>query len=83
VNARSAPARVSEAHLTDQIPNFWRRCWTTFATPTLPCPIEAKTLRCQATTVSGLRMSGADRQSFHKRESQTHRTRSAQPRRSL
>jgi len=43
VNARSAPARVSEAHLTDQIPNFWRRCWTTFATPTLPCPIEAKT----------------------------------------
>ncbi len=42
-----------------------------------------KPLRCQAMTVSGLTMSKVDRQSFHKRESQTHRTRSAQPRRSL
>src|SRR5260370_34468773 len=43
MNARSTPARVSEAHLTDQIPNFSRHCWAAFATPTLPRPIEART----------------------------------------
>src|SRR5260370_30229497 len=40
-----------------------------------------KPLRCQAMTVSGLTRSSAERQSFHNRESQTHRTRSAQWRR--
>ena len=35
-------------------------------------------MRCQAMTVSGLRMSSADRQSFHGWESQIQRTRSAQ-----
>jgi len=42
-----------------------------------------KPFLCQVTTVSGLTMSNADCQSFHNRESQTHRTRSAQLRRSL
>src|SRR5882724_8248337 len=40
-------------------------------------------LRCQAMTVSGLTRSSAERQSFHNRESQTHKTWSAQRRRSL
>src|SRR5216683_5783419 len=40
-----------------------------------------KPLRCQAMTVSGLTRSSAERQSFHNRENQTHRTRSAQRRR--
>jgi|SRR5216684_2980265 len=44
MNARSAPARVGEAHLTDQAANFQRCRWTAIATPTLPSPIEAKTL---------------------------------------
>src|SRR5256885_16179504 len=44
MNARSAPARVGETHVPDEIPNFriYRRA--TFATPTLPSPIEAKSL---------------------------------------
>jgi len=44
VNARSSPARVGEAHLPNQIPNFRRHRRATFATPTLPSPIEAKPL---------------------------------------
>ncbi len=44
VNARSSPARVGEAHLPNQIPNFRRYRRATFATPTLPSPIEAKSL---------------------------------------
>ncbi len=43
MNARRSPARIGEAHLTDQIAKFRRYRWATFATPTLPCPIEAKT----------------------------------------
>src|SRR5438094_10256678 len=42
--ARSAPARVSETHVPDEIPNFRRYRRATFATPTLPSPIEAKSL---------------------------------------
>src|SRR6266850_5881583 len=44
VNARRSPARVGEAHLPNQIPNFQRHRRATFATPTLPSPIEAKPL---------------------------------------
>src|SRR5437763_1683488 len=44
MNARSAPARVSETHVPDEIPNFRRYRRATFATPTLPSPIEAKSL---------------------------------------
>src|SRR5215467_13605638 len=51
--------------------------------PTLPSPIESKAFAMQAMMVSGLRMSSADRQSFHRLESQTQRKRSVQPRRSL
>src|SRR5437879_13430709 len=48
-----------------------------------PLQSSRKPLQCQAMTVSGLRMSSADRQSFHRRESQTQRTRSVQARRGL
>lgn len=44
MNARRTPARIGEAHLTDQIPNFRTNGWATFAIPTLPSPIEAKSL---------------------------------------
>jgi hypothetical protein len=44
MNARSSPARVGEAHVPDEIPNFRRYCRATFATPTLPSPIEAKSV---------------------------------------
>ncbi len=44
MNARSAPARVGETHVPDEIPNFRRYRRATFATPTLPSPIEAKSL---------------------------------------
>ena len=44
MDARSTPTRVGEAHLPDQIANFRRYRWATFATPTLPSPIEAKSL---------------------------------------
>ena len=42
MNARSAPARVGEAHLTDQIANFRRYRRAAIGTPTLPPPIELK-----------------------------------------
>src|SRR5260370_23979859 len=42
VNARSSPTRVGEAHLPNQIADFRRYRRATFATPTLPSPIEAK-----------------------------------------
>src|SRR5438034_11054836 len=48
-----------------------------------PLQSSRKPLQCQAMTVSGLRMSSADRQSFHRRESQTQRTRSVQARRGV
>jgi len=44
MNARSAPARVGQTHVPDEIPNFRRYRRATFATPTLPSPIEAKSL---------------------------------------
>ncbi len=44
MNARSSSARVGEAHLPNQIADFRRYRWATFATPTLPSPIEAKPL---------------------------------------
>jgi hypothetical protein len=44
MNARSSPARVREAHVPDEIANFRRYRRATFATPTLPSPIEAKSL---------------------------------------
>jgi len=44
MNARSAPARVGETHVPDEILNFRRYRRATFATPTLPSPIEAKSL---------------------------------------
>lgn len=44
---------------------------------------ETPILRCQAMTVSGLRMSSVDGKSLHSRESQNPRTRSVQARRSL
>src|SRR6267378_5111407 len=44
VNARSSPARVGETHLPNQISNFRRCRRATLATPTLPSPIQAKSL---------------------------------------
>jgi hypothetical protein len=44
MNARSSPAGVGEAHVPDEIPNFRRYGRPTFATPTLPSPIDAKSL---------------------------------------
>ena len=44
MKARSSPAGVGEAHFPDQIANFRSYRWATFATPTLPSPIEAKPL---------------------------------------
>src|SRR6266481_452469 len=42
---RGAPQRgLTRLHLPDQIANFRRYRWATFATPTLPSPIEAKSL---------------------------------------
>ena len=42
MNAGSTPARIGEAHLTDQIPYFRTYGWATFATATLPPPIQSK-----------------------------------------
>src|SRR5260370_26453041 len=44
MDARRSPAWVGEAHLTDQVANFRRCRWATFATPTLLPPIMAKAL---------------------------------------
>lgn len=44
MNARSSPARVGETHLPNQIGDFRRYRRAIFATPTLPSPIEAKSL---------------------------------------
>ena len=80
VNARSSPERVGEAHFTDEIPNLIGYRGSPFQPATLPIPIQSE---AQAMTVSGLTRSNAERQSFHNRESQTHRMRSPQRRRSL
>src|SRR5258708_8936570 len=83
VDARRTPARVGEAHLTDQIANFRRYRWATFSTPTLPCPIEAKSLPMPGDNALRLDNEQCRSPIIQKSESQTHRTRSAQPRRSL
>ena len=70
VNARSSPERVGEAHFTDEIPNLIGYRGSPFQPATLPIPIQSE---AQAMTVSGLTRSNAERQSFHNRESQTHR----------
>ncbi len=44
MDARRSPARVGKAHLTNEIANFRGHHWATRATPTLPSPIEAKSL---------------------------------------
>src|SRR5437762_14147117 len=44
MNARSAPARVGETPVPDEIPNSRRYRRATFATPTLPPPIQASSL---------------------------------------
>jgi hypothetical protein len=44
MNAWSTPSRVGEAHLTNQLPNFRRYGRATIEPPTLPSPIEAKSL---------------------------------------
>src|SRR2546430_10821289 len=42
---RGAPQRgLARTHVPDEIPNFRRYRRATFATPTLPSPIEAKSL---------------------------------------
>src|SRR5229473_1347144 len=81
MNARSSPARVGETHLPNQIPNFRRYRLAAFATPTLPSPIEAKSPAMPGD--DSLRFNNAERESFHNRESQTHRTRSAKRSRGL
>ena len=42
MNAQRSPARIGEAHLTDQIPNFIECRGSSFKMATLPCPIESK-----------------------------------------
>src|SRR6266851_7141081 len=44
MNAWSTPSRVGEAHLTNQLPSFRGYGRATIVTPTLPSPIEAKSL---------------------------------------
>src|ERR1700730_455190 len=44
MNARSAPARVGVAHLTDEIANFRRYRRAAIAMPTFPSPIKPKPL---------------------------------------
>jgi hypothetical protein len=44
MNAGISPTRVGETHLPNDISNFRGHRWATFATPTLPSPIEAKSL---------------------------------------
>ncbi len=44
MDPRGSQSRVGEGHFPDEIPNFRRYRRATFATPTLPCPIEAKSL---------------------------------------
>ena len=80
VKARSAPARVGKAHLTNKIPNFCTCGWAAQAGRLFHFQWSRNPMRCQAMTVSGLTMSNADRQPFHNCESQTQSTRSAQRR---
>jgi hypothetical protein len=42
MNTRSAPSRVGEVHLTDQMANFRRYSGAAIAMPTFPSPIEPK-----------------------------------------
>ena len=44
MHARRSPARIGEAHLTDQIPNFIGCRGSSFRVATLPGPIESKPL---------------------------------------
>ena len=44
MNARSAPARVGVAHLTDEIANFRRYRRAAIAMPTFPSPIKPEPL---------------------------------------
>ena len=44
MKAGISPTRVGETHLPNDISNFRGHRWATFATPTLPSPIEAKSL---------------------------------------
>jgi hypothetical protein len=83
VNAGSSPARVGEAHFPDQIPNFWRYTRSSFKMATLPIPIPSKPLAMPGDDRLRLDQEQCRAPSFHNRESQTHRTRSAQRRRSL
>ena len=61
MNARSAPARVGEAHLTDQIANFCRYRRAAIGTPTLPPPIKLKSLAMPRD--DGLRLDNEQRRS--------------------
>jgi hypothetical protein len=44
VNPGSTPARVSKTHSSDQDSRLWRHSRTPLPAPTLPCPVESKTL---------------------------------------
>ncbi len=44
MDARRSPARIGEAHLTDQIPNFIGCRGSSFKMATLPIPIPSEAL---------------------------------------
>jgi hypothetical protein len=78
VDARCTPTRILSAHPADQIADLAGNEWSSeLAASHLPGPEQAKTgTRCQATTVSGLAMASAERQSRQMRDSQTQNRRS-------
>jgi hypothetical protein len=79
VDAGCTPTGIFPAHLADQVSNLAGNDQPSgLAAPHLPGPEPAKAgTRCQATTVSGLTMARAERQSLQRRDSQTHNRRSA------
>src|SRR5262245_34762604 len=80
VNSRRSPNRVVTTHGSNQITRLARNTGTLRpAVTNLPSPVPLKSLT-MPTTVSGLTMIRAERQSDHKGESQTQRHRSARPR---
>ena len=53
MNARSAPERVCQAHLADQLPNFEGHLGPAGSPSRLPAPEAANPARCHRTIVSG------------------------------
>ena len=78
VDARSTPAGILPAHLEDQISDLTSREMTgrpSWSRRTFQVQKKRKPARCQATTVSGLTMASAERQSRQRCDRQIHNRR--------